>query len=115
MTPYEYCQVVTTTGSKEAAEALSRGAVVARLAACGQVSGPITSTYWWEGRVESAEEWRVTFKTTIDRYADLACHLRERHDYDVPEILCVPASAGDPAYLRWLRAEVGQAEAGQAG
>jgi periplasmic divalent cation tolerance protein len=51
-----YCQVVTTTDSAEAADALARGAVEARLAACGQVVGPITSTYRWQGAVETARE-----------------------------------------------------------
>src|SRR5437773_10580059 len=68
MTEPQYCQVVTTTDSRDAAEALSKSAVEARVAACGQVSGPITSTYWWEGKVETAEEWRITFKTPLDRY-----------------------------------------------
>jgi len=86
VTDYQYCQVVTTTDSREAAEALSRGTVEARAAACGQVSGPITSTYWWEGKIEMAEEWRITFKTTTGRYPALEQHIRERHSYDVPEI-----------------------------
>lgn len=102
---FEHCQVVTTTGSREAAEALSHSAVEARVAACAQVIGPITSTYRWEGRVEKAEEWQVVFKTTADRYPDLERHIRERHDYDVPEIVVLPILAGHPAYLEWATAE----------
>jgi periplasmic divalent cation tolerance protein len=71
MVDARYCQVATTTDSREAAEVLSRSAVEARVAACGQVGGPITSTYWWEGTVETAEEWRITFKTPMDRYPAL--------------------------------------------
>ena len=46
MPEYRYCQAITTTDSREAANALSRSAVEARVAACGQVAGPIQSTYW---------------------------------------------------------------------
>ncbi|RZU53882.1 periplasmic divalent cation tolerance protein [Krasilnikovia cinnamomea] len=105
MAEYEHCQVVTTTDSRDAADALARSAVEARVAACAQVSSPITSTYWWEGAVESAEEWRITFKTPIARYSALEAHIREHHSYDVPEILCSPITAGNPAYLAWLTAE----------
>jgi periplasmic divalent cation tolerance protein len=101
----EYCQVITTTEAHEEAEALSRSAVAARLAACGQVTGPVTSTYWWDGQVETAQEWRVTFKTTVRSYPALARHIRARHRYDVPEILCSPVLDGDPDYLAWLSAE----------
>ena len=102
MTDHQHCQAITTIGSRAAAEALSRSAVQARLAACGQVTGPITSTYWWDGQLETAEEWYVIFKTTTERYPALAEHIRAHHDYDVPEIVLVPIVAGDPTYLAWV-------------
>jgi periplasmic divalent cation tolerance protein len=105
MTDHEYCQVLTTTDSREAAQALARGAVEARTAACGQVAGPIISTYWWQGRLETAEEWQILFKTTTHRYPALEAHIRQHHSYEVPEILCTPIVAGNPAYLDWLSAE----------
>ncbi len=102
---YPYCQVITTVASREAAESLGRSAVEARLAACAQVVGPIASTYWWRGSVESAEEWQIIFKTTDVRYDELEAHVRSRHEYEVPEILRIPVVAGNPAYLSWLTAE----------
>ena len=97
--------VVTTVDSTDAAATLARSAVNARLAACAQVSGPITSTYWWNGAVEDAQEWVITFKTTADSYAALEQHIRENHPYETPEILALPIVAGNPAYLSWVRAE----------
>jgi periplasmic divalent cation tolerance protein len=105
MTDPQHCQVVTTIDSREAADALARGAVEARVAACAQVGSPISSTYWWEGKVETAQEWPITFKTTMDRYPALEAHIRGHHSYDVPEILCTPVVAGNPAYLEWLTTE----------
>lgn len=101
----EYCQVVTTTDAREAADALARSAVEARVAACAQVAGPLSSTYWWRGAVEVAEEWQVVFKTTAARYPALEEHIRANHGYDVPEILCSPVDAGNPPYLAWVSAE----------
>jgi len=102
---YQYAQVVTTTDSREAADVLARSAVEARLAACAQVLGPVQSTYWWEGKIDSSEEWYVVFKTTAERYPDLERHIRERHSYDVPEIVLTPILAGNPAYLSWISEE----------
>jgi periplasmic divalent cation tolerance protein len=105
MAGHRYCQVVTTTDSRQAAEALAAGAVRARAAACAQVIGPITSTYWWEAKVESAEEWQVVFKTEFGRYPALEEHIRTHHSYDVPEILCTPVITGNQTYLDWVSAE----------
>jgi periplasmic divalent cation tolerance protein len=95
--------VVTTTDSADAAHELARSAVSARLAACAQVHGPISSVYWWNGAVDEAREWRVEFKTTAERCAELSDHLRGMHSYDVPEIVCLPVVDGASSYLAWIR------------
>ena len=100
-----HLNVVTTVGSREAADALAQSAVLARVAACAQVGGPITSTYWWQGEPQTAEEWRVTFKTPVDRYDALEAHILANHEYDLPEVLALPVIAGNPAYLSWLSEE----------
>ncbi|MER8047901.1 divalent-cation tolerance protein CutA [Streptomyces sp. NPDC094032] len=97
--------VRTTTDSRAGAEALARGAVEARLAACAQVSGPVTSVYWWQGAVESAEEWQVEFKTTEGRYAALEEHLTAAHSYETPEILAAPVARASADYARWVERE----------
>ena len=50
----------TTTSNRADADRLATGAVEARLAACAQIDGPITSHYYWEGKLERAEEFRVS-------------------------------------------------------
>ncbi len=101
------CQVTTATDSREAADALARSAVEARLAACAQVVGPVNSTYRWQGAIAGGQEWLVLFKSTVETYAELAAHLLARHSYDLPEIVCTPIVDGNPAYLAWVRAETG--------
>nr|WP_026119372.1 divalent-cation tolerance protein CutA [Nocardiopsis ganjiahuensis] len=98
-------RVETTVDSREGAEEVARSVVGHRLAACAQVGGPITSFYRWEGSVQSDEEWTVVLKTAADRVDDLVAHLVETHPYDVPEIVAVPVTGGNPAYLTWVRDE----------
>ncbi|MGW0928645.1 divalent-cation tolerance protein CutA [Streptomyces sp. NPDC002644] len=104
----DWLTVLTTTDSPEKAEALARGAVEARVAACAQVSGPVTSVYRWKGAVETAAEWQVLFKTTAARYQALEAHLREAHDYETPEIVATPIVAGHAEYLRWIEEEAAE-------
>jgi periplasmic divalent cation tolerance protein len=100
-----YSQVSTTVDSRDAAEALAGSAVAARLAACAQVVGPITSTYWWDGTVERTYEYLILFKTAADRVEALQGHILSHHPYDVPEVICTPITGGNPAYLGWLHDE----------
>ncbi|MCW2860042.1 MAG: CutA1 divalent ion tolerance protein [Actinoallomurus sp.] len=97
-----YVQVTTTTDSRKEAAELAKSAVTGRLAACAQLVGPIASTYWWEGEIESAEEWMVLFKTTTDCFEELATLITEQHSYDTPEIIGTPVVAGSAEYLAWV-------------
>ena len=101
----EYLQVQTTTDSRAEAMDLARAAVEARLAACGQVAGPVASTYWWNDEIERSEEWFVFFKLPADRYEALAAFLAERHSYDEPEIVATPFAAASPSFLNWIAEE----------
>lgn len=102
----EVIQVFTTVDTGEAAETIARVLVERRLAACAQVIGPLRSTYWWEGEIETAEEWLCLIKTTGSAYAALEEAIRAQHPYDVPEILAVPVTAGNASYLAWVQARV---------
>jgi len=101
----EYYQVNVTTPSRDEAGSLGQVLVESRLAACAQVSGPISSTYWWDGHITSASEWLCTLKTTSDRLESLMATVHEMHSYDVPEIIAIPIIAGHPLYLAWIDEE----------
>lgn len=99
-------EIRTTFPSRAAAVACADGLVRARLAACVQVDGPISSTYRWQGEVETADEWRCTCKTTVEfRDACLAA-IGRGHPYETPELLVIEAAASS-AYAAWLRASLG--------
>ena len=99
-------QVVTTTTEKKDAETLAQAALENRLAACVQISGPIESRYWWNGRIETASEWVVTMKTRQDLYKQLEKLLLELHPYDQPEIIGTAVSEVSAGYLKWLTEQV---------
>ena len=100
------CQVTTTLPDRSAADRVAQALVEERLAACAQVSGPIASTYRWQGAVEQASECYCHIKTTLGRLPALRRRLRELHPYDVPEIIAVPIVDGDPSYLEWIEESV---------
>jgi periplasmic divalent cation tolerance protein len=102
----KHLQVVTTTEHKEDAEKIGKALVEKRLAACAQLVGPITSTYWWKGTIETAEEWLCYVKTHKSLYDELEKAIKSIHPYETPEIIAVPIVCGSDDYLEWLNSEV---------
>ncbi len=102
----DYIQVVTTTEHKRDAETIARAMVEQRLAACVQVLGPITSTYHWEGEIETSQEWQCWAKSRRELYERVEEAIRRLHPYEVPEILAVEIVAGSRSYLAWLDSAV---------
>jgi len=105
-----HIQVLTTTASREEAERIARALIGERLAACVQVIGPISSTYRWQGAIETSQEWLCVAKSRQDLYGEIEKAIRRIHSYQVPEILAVPVVAGSADYLAWLDQEVQGAE-----
>ena len=98
----EFVQLTTTTGTRQDAEELAAELVSRRLAGCVQVSGPIHSTFRWQGKVESSEEWMCTVKTSGAQIPAIKSLLEEIHRYEVPELIATPIVDGNEAYLNWL-------------
>ncbi len=92
----------TTVDSAAAAEKLAAGLVAARLAACTQVDGPMTSHYIWEGKHERATEWRVWVKFSAARAKKIAAWLKQHHPYCTPQWLAVEAAAVAGPYRQWV-------------
>jgi periplasmic divalent cation tolerance protein len=102
----EYIQVVTTIDKKENAQNIARGIIEKRLAACVQIIGPITSTYWWNDNIEESEEWLIVMKSRKGLYKELDKKIRDTHPYEVPEIMALPVIEGNRSYLDWIDKEV---------
>jgi uncharacterized protein involved in tolerance to divalent cations len=98
----ELVEVRVSAPDAETAQALAASLVRGRLAACAQVLGPITSTYWWDGAVETAQEHLLLAKSTADKFEAICALVHAEHPYDTPEVLAVPVTAAAEAYAAWL-------------
>ena len=97
-----FVQVSTTLATREQAEALARRLVDARLAACVQLVGPITSVYRWKGEISRDEETLLLIKSRRDLVPAIAALFREAHPYEVPELIATEVVEGGASYLAWL-------------
>ncbi len=96
---------MTNLPDEASAIRVARAVLEARVAACVNRMAPCQSEYWWQGRLEQAEEWPLLIKTTQGQFAALEAVIRAEHPYDMPELVAWPLAAGLPAYLAWVRDE----------
>jgi len=103
----DFIQVQVSIDSHEGAHALQQVLLQERAAACVQILGPISSAYWWKGRIEETQEWLCLAKTRRAEYERLEALVKDNHPYETPEILAIPVLLGNRQYLDWIDAETG--------
>lgn len=111
--PDHPCVVTTALGTEAEAEALASALVEAGLAACVQVTH-VRSVYRWQGEIRREPEWVLLVKTRSALFPQIESLIRDRHSYELPEILQLPVSGGSPDYLKWLLEATTSAKPGQA-
>jgi periplasmic divalent cation tolerance protein len=105
MTINDIVEVTITAPDRDWLVDLCHQLVDARLASSAHVLHPISSVYRWDDSVHETTEARAFLRTRHDLVDDLTAYVLERHPYDVPNVTAVAISAGNPAYLDWVRRE----------
>lgn len=102
--------VYTTWPSIVEAERAARALLERRLAACVNILPGMVSHYWWQGKIERAEEAVMLVKTRVALTAAVGRAVKEVHSYTTPSIMVLPVEEVDPDYHRWIVAETDSAK-----
>ena len=100
-----YFTVYTTFPNLAEAQKIAQHLLEQRLVACANIMAPHQSLYWWQGKIETAQEVAVIFKTRADLFENVAAAIKSLHSYDVPCIVALPIAAGHEPFLEWIEAE----------
>jgi len=98
----ETIAIMITAPSMEIAEKIAEILVESKLAACVNISSPILSIYFWEGRVQRDSEYMLVIKTTRERSGELKAEIKRIHPYDLPEIVAFKPEDIDDAFAHWI-------------
>jgi periplasmic divalent cation tolerance protein len=101
-----YVVVFMTASDKKEALKIVRRLLNERLIACANIVGPISSLFWWEGKIDEASEFLVIMKSRKGLFKRLSERVKETHSYEVPEILELPITEGLSSYLEWMSASL---------
>ncbi len=98
-----YITVLVTTQDQNEARAISHAVLNEKLAACVNIIKDIESFFWWEGKIDRAEECLLIMKTRKELFRPLEAVVKKNHSYSVPEIIALPVVAGQEDYLSWIK------------
>lgn len=82
---YFYYIVTTLCDKQEIADKISKTLMNKKLVAGSQIY-KVRSDYWWEGKIETKEEFKLEFKTRSDKVNEIVEVIKLIHDYQVPAI-----------------------------
>jgi periplasmic divalent cation tolerance protein len=94
--------IFCTCPDLENAEQIAGHLVDNGLAACVNITAPVSSTYLWRNKRETSEEILLLIKSSRHRYPALEHAIVSLHPYELPEIIAVPVEQGLPGYLQWV-------------
>jgi len=94
--------VLITTGNEEEANKIAELLVNRKKAACVNIVPRVDSLFWWEGKLDSAQESLLIVKTKASLFSEIVELVKRVHSYEVPEIIALPIIAGSEDYLTWL-------------
>lgn len=97
--------IYVTCESEEQAASIGKALVGERLVACVNILGGMKSLYWWDGGVQSGEEVVLIAKTTETKVETVTERVKALHSYDVPCVVALPITGGNPDFLEWIRQE----------
>lgn len=99
-----------TCPDKEVAEKLACMLIEENLAACVNLLPGIESVYRWDGNIERSQEVLLLIKSSRELFPSLEAFIKEKHPYDVPELIALKAKEVSEHYLAWMKAELAELE-----
>ena len=94
--------VLITTATEDEARRIAEILVNQRKAACVNIVPRVNSLFWWEGKLDSAQESLLIIKARSSKLKEITELVKKTHSYEVPEIIALPIIGGNKDYLRWL-------------
>lgn len=94
--------IFITASNKKEAKKIAGALIKNRLAACVNIIDRIESFFWWQGKVDRANEALLIIKSRREKLTKIIKLVKSIHSYKVPEIIALAIIGGEKTYLKWI-------------
>lgn len=101
-----YIVLFITASNGEEAHKIAEVLLNQRKVACVNIVPTVSSLFWWQDKLDSAQESLLIVKTKASLLPEIVNLVKGVHSYEVPEIIALPIVGGNQDYLEWIGKEV---------
>ncbi len=98
--------LLITTATEQEAHRLADLLLNQRKAACVNIVPRVDSLFWWQGKLDSAQESLLIVKTVARLLPEITETVKKVHSYEVPEIIALPIISVNEDYLNWMDSQI---------
>jgi periplasmic divalent cation tolerance protein len=101
-----YIVIFVTSPNKKEAEKIAGALLKDRLAACVNILDKVKSFFWWQAKIDQADEALLIIKSKKTKLSRIIKLVKSMHSYQVPEIIALPIADGYKPYLKWINESI---------
>ena len=98
--------IETSTDKLLIAEKISQSIINSKLSPCVQIIDGIKSYYIWKNKIVSSNEYTIKIKTVENHINKISLIIKEKSNYDVPEVISYGFRIEDKEYENWFNANI---------
>ena len=98
--------IETSTDKLIIAEKISQSIIDSKLSPCVQIIDGIKSYYIWKNKIVSSNEYTIKIKTVENHINKISLIIKEKSNYDVPEIISYDFRVEDKEYENWFNENI---------
>ena len=98
--------IETSTDKLIIAEKISQSIINSKLSPCVQIIDGIKSYYIWKNKIVSSNEYTIKIKTVENHINKISLIIKEKSNYDVPEVISYDFRVEDKEYENWFNENI---------
>jgi|TARA_B100000809_G_C14935649_1_gene458521 periplasmic divalent cation tolerance protein len=98
--------IETSTDKLLIAEKISQSIINSKLSPCVQIIDGIKSYYIWKNKIVSSNEYTIKIKTVENHINKISLIIKEKSNYDVPEVISYDFRIEDKEYENWFNENI---------
>jgi periplasmic divalent cation tolerance protein len=98
--------IETSTDELIIAEKISQSIINSKLSPCVQIIDGIKSYYIWKNKIVSSNEYTIKIKTVENHINKISLIIKEKSNYDVPEVISYDFRIEDKEYENWFNENI---------